>query len=109
MPCLYPVAKAALTATISSGIRSVFCYCPTPRLESWEPFTVNQNLLADWVMSTFEHLASKAPFGNERVQLGFALDGLYLPKETLVAVFEKVKALGVKTITSHYSRNPIFS
>ena len=30
--------EQVLAATLSSGIRSVFCYCPTPRLTSWAPF-----------------------------------------------------------------------
>jgi hypothetical protein len=68
---------------------------------------MSQDLLPDWVMNTFEELASKAPFGSGRVQLGFAFDGLWLPKDVLVPLFEKVKAMDVRTITSHYLRNPI--
>lgn len=86
----------------------MFCYCPTPRAESWEPFTLDQDLLVEWTMCTFEDLISKAPFGNGRVQVGFAFDGLWLPKEVIVGLFQKVKQLGVKTITSHYTHNPIF-
>lgn len=58
-------------------------------------------------MSTFEELVSKAPFGNQRVQLGFAFDGLWLPKEVVVPLIKKVKGLGIKTITSHYVRTPV--
>jgi hypothetical protein len=102
-----PSAKAGLAATISSGIRSVFCYTPTPRLESWEPFALNRDMLPEWVISLLEELASKAPFGSERVQLGFGFDGLWLPKDVIIPLFEKVKALGIKTITTHYLQNPI--
>lgn len=77
------------------------------RVKSWEPFTVDQNVLDEWVMKTFEELAGKAPFANERVQLGFAFDGMYLPKEVLAPLFEKVKGLGIKTITTHYTRLPL--
>ena len=66
---------------------------------------MSYDMLPGWVMSTFEELASKAPFGNERVQLGFAFDGLWLPKEILVPLFAKVKEAGVKTITTHYVRS----
>jgi hypothetical protein len=38
-------------------------------------------------MSTFESLAAKAPLGNGRVQLGFAFDGFFLPKEIVVISF----------------------
>jgi hypothetical protein len=78
-----------------------------PRAESWEPFTLAQNVLEEWVMTAFEQIASKAPFGGDRVQLGFAFDGLRLPKEVLEALFEKVRKAGVKTITTHYSRSPL--
>lgn len=64
-------------------------------------------MLADWVMKTLESLASKAPFGDGRVQLGFAFDGYFLPKEMVIALFDKVKALGIKVITTHYTRNVV--
>lgn len=35
--------NAGIAATVSSGIRSVFCYCPTPTLESWKPFAITSN------------------------------------------------------------------
>ncbi|KAF4610385.1 hypothetical protein G7Y89_g15733 [Cudoniella acicularis] len=100
-------SKAALAATISSGIRSIFGYCPTPRVQTWKPFTLNPNLLEDWVLTTMDELASKSPFGDGRVQIGLAFDGLFLPKEYVVALFERAKAKGIKTITSHFARTPI--
>ncbi|KAG0651489.1 5 -deoxyadenosine deaminase [Hyphodiscus hymeniophilus] len=84
---------------------SVYCYCPTPTLESWAPFSLTSNLLPDWVISTLEALAAKAPFGNGRVVLGFAFDGFFLPKEVIVPLFQKVKSLGIKTWTAHYGQN----
>jgi hypothetical protein len=77
------------------------------RAESWEPFTLAQNVLEEWVMTTFEEIASKAPFGGDRVQLGFAFDSLWLPKEVLEPLFAKVKKAGVKIITMHYARSPL--
>jgi len=96
-----------VAATVSSGLRSVFGYCPTGRVASWKPFAFAQNLLADWVFSNLDSLAAKAPFGDGRVQLGFAFDGFFLPKEAVVSLFDKVKALGIKLITLHYGRNAI--
>jgi hypothetical protein len=61
-------------------------------------------MLADWVMSTLDDLAAKAPFGDGRVQLGLAFDGFFLPKEMVVSLFDKVKALGIK---SHH--NPLWT
>ena len=69
---------------------------------------MNQNLLEDWVMSTFETLAAEAPFGDGRVQLGFAFDGFFLPKEYVLGVYEKVKALGIKLTSTHASRGAVF-
>jgi len=66
-----------------------------------------QDMLADWVMSSLDSLASKAPFGEGRVQLGFACDCLFLPKEMVISLFEKVKALGIKLITLHYGRGVV--
>lgn len=100
-------SKAAIAATISSGLRSVFCYSPTPRLASWKPFGFAKDLLPDWVMNTFDSLVAKSPFGDGRVDLGFAFDGFFLPKDFVVALLHKVKAQGVKLITSHYARNAI--
>jgi len=58
-------------------------------------------------MNTFESLASKAPFGDGRVQLGFGFDVLHLPKDIVVGLYRKVRSLGVDLITLHSSRNAI--
>jgi hypothetical protein len=52
-----------------------------------------------------EELASKSPFGDGRVQLGLAFDGMWLPKEMIANLFQKAKALGIKVITTHYCNN----
>lgn len=64
-------------------------------------------MLPDWVMSTLSDLASKAPFGDGRVTLGLAFDGLWYPKEVVVDLFTKAKEMGIKLITTHYVRNAI--
>ena len=102
------VANAALNATVSSGIRSFYCYCPTLRVRAWEPFEVDPNILPDWVMQGLETLAEAQPFGNGRVRLGFAFDGLFLPKWMVVDLFDKVRALGIKLITTHDASGAIF-
>ncbi|KAE8451450.1 hypothetical protein EG329_004079 [Mollisiaceae sp. DMI_Dod_QoI] len=103
-------SKAAIAADISSGIRSVFCYCPTPRMESWKPFKFSsQDMLPDWVMSTMSELASKAPFGDGRITLGLAFDGFWYPKEVVVDLFTKARDMGIKLITTHYVRNALQS
>jgi hypothetical protein len=59
------------------------------------------------VISTLESLAAESPFGDGRISLGFAFDAFFLPKELIVPLFDKVKALGIKVITTHYGRNVI--
>lgn len=98
--------KAAISATVSSGIRSIFGYTPSLRLKQWNPVEVDWNFLAPWVMETFTELAKAAPFGDGRVQLGLAFDGYFLPKEVVIEIINNVKSLGVKTITSHAGVNP---
>jgi hypothetical protein len=63
------------------------------------------DILGGHVMLTFDELAQSAPFGDGRVTLGFSFDAWGLPKDVIVPLFEKVKAAGVKNITSHYVRN----
>ncbi|PLB54914.1 Metallo-dependent hydrolase [Aspergillus steynii IBT 23096] len=93
----------ALRATIASGLRSVFAYCPTPRVASWKPeFTLDRDFLPPWVMETFKKLAGLNPFGpNGRVSLGFAFDGLFLPGSMLKDMYSKVREAGAQLITSH--------
>lgn len=94
---------------MSSGVRSVFCYCPTARLESWKPFKFGNDPFPKWMRDQLDELAANGPFGNGRVSIGFAFDNLFLPKDELVDIFEHVKALGIKVITTHYVRNTISS
>ncbi|KAJ7167377.1 hypothetical protein C8R43DRAFT_1161030 [Mycena crocata] len=100
-------SSSAISAAVSSGIRSYFCYCPTGRVASWSPLKMETSLMPDWVQSQLAELAAKQPFGNGRVQLGFAFDGYFLPKDMIVALFEQIRGLGVKLITSHYVRNAV--
>ena len=101
------LAKAGIAASSSSGIREIFGYCPTMRVDTWSPFSMKPYLLEPWVMDTLGELARKAPFGSGRVSLGFAFDGWFLPREMIVDVFAKVKEMGIKLITTHYGRSVI--
>ncbi|OCL01990.1 Metallo-dependent hydrolase [Glonium stellatum] len=102
-------SKLAISATVSSGIRSIFCYCPTSRVASWKPFSMSRQPLEPWVLTTLEELAGQAPFGDGRVTLGLAFDLYFLGKDVVASVFSKAKSLGIRTITSHYVRNAQFS
>jgi cytosine/adenosine deaminase-related metal-dependent hydrolase len=102
---LISTAGIAISATVSSGIRSIFCYCPTSKIASWNPVEFDDGALAPWVLDTFNELGTAAPFGeNGRVQLGLAFDLYFLPQDVVVSLFSKAKELGVNTITSHYAQ-----
>ena len=96
-----------ISATISSGVRSVFCYCPTPRVASWSPFATIADSLSDHVLPKFDELAAQAPWADGRITLGFAFDGFrFLPKEPLQALMKKLEENKVQLVTYHYSRVP---
>ncbi|KAL6246344.1 hypothetical protein RBB50_006580 [Rhinocladiella similis] len=98
--------KAAIAATATSGLRSVYGYCFNIRVDSWSPFTVNPSFIAPWALDGLEKLSHQAPFGNGRVTLGVAFDGWFLPEELLAPIFEKIKSLGVKHLTTHMTPAP---
>lgn len=96
-------ASNAVEATVSSGIRSVFCYTPTMRVKTFKPdLTLDGGLLDDWVIDHLKHLGADAPFGDGRVQLGFGFDGFMLPKDQVVSIYGAARKAGAKVITSHY-------
>ncbi|KAF4341957.1 5-methylthioadenosine s-adenosylhomocysteine deaminase [Fusarium beomiforme] len=94
--------NAALSATISSGIRSIYCYCPILRVKTWKPFVPEEEVLPEWLFQHLTDLCNAGPFGNSRVTMGFAFDYFFLSKDVVVKIFKQVRSLGVKTITSHY-------
>jgi hypothetical protein len=63
------------------------------------------DFLPPWVLSTLEELVVHKSLVDSRIQLGFAFDGAWLPKEVIVNLFNKVKSLGIKVITAHYVHN----
>jgi hypothetical protein len=95
-----------LKAIIDSGIRAIFCYCPIARWDSLDPLKPAGDLMPSWLMPQFEELAKAQPYGGGRVQVGFAFDMNFLPKDVLAGIFAKVRALGSKLITTHYVGGP---
>lgn len=65
-------------------------------------------MLPDWLVNQLEELARAGPYGEGRVNIGLGFDALYIPKESVVGLFERARAAGVKLITMHYARGPIF-
>lgn len=93
--------KLAISATASSGIRSVYGYTPMLIVKSFNPFDFHPNPLEDWVMQTFSELCDAGPFGDGRVTMGFAWDLWFLPKEVRDGIFDVVNKKGIRTVTSH--------
>ncbi|KAK5989447.1 5'-deoxyadenosine deaminase-like protein [Cladobotryum mycophilum] len=97
----------AIAGTITSGVRSIFGYTPYVGLQSHKPaIEFRQDLLAPWVMETFEKLATSQSLSDaeSRVKMGLGFDLYFLPKEMVQDMFSKVRSLGAGIITSHYIR-----
>ena len=94
-------AKRALSATISSGIRSIFCYAPTQRVLSWSPFNIESNPLSPSDLATIDELTAASPYGSGRVDIGLGFDSNHLPQSDIQALFRRAKNAGILVITSH--------
>lgn len=100
-------AEAAIRATIASGIRSIYGYCFTGRVDSWSPFALNPSFIAPFATKALKKLASTAPFSNNaRLTLGVAFDGWFLPREVITSLFQEVKNLGIRHVTTHNAPSP---
>ncbi|KAJ7453209.1 hypothetical protein FB451DRAFT_1100564 [Mycena latifolia] len=104
-------SASALSATVASGIRSYFCYCPvsSARAASWAPFQFEPpaDSVPEWAVNQLAELAAGQPFGDGRVRLGVGFDAYYFPQHVVVSLFEAARSLGVKLFTSHYVRNAL--
>lgn len=73
------------------------------KVTSWKPeLVLAGDMLDDWVFKQLEDLAATVPLGDGRVQLGLGFDGLFLPKDLVVPLYDRARKAGVKVITSHY-------
>jgi hypothetical protein len=67
---------------------------------------MENELLPDWMMSTYRELSSMQPFGSSgRVNLGFAVDTMFAPPQILKDIFTEARALGAHLITSHATQS----
>ncbi|UQC87892.1 uncharacterized protein CLUP02_13413 [Colletotrichum lupini] len=105
-----PSATQALSATIASGIRSIFAYSQAPYFTKWDSKTceLSMDIMPDSSMAHIFELAKAQPYGNGRVQIGFGFDYWFLPKEAIVGIFNGLRHAGIKLFTSHYAKNPTF-
>ncbi|KAF4301707.1 Metallo-dependent hydrolase [Botryosphaeria dothidea] len=104
------VAPTALSATLTSGIRSIFALAPINQIAAWQPqltfsTSPDDSVLAPWVSSTLTTLAARFNRPASRVTLGLAFDGWYLPRDACQPLFAAARAAGIALLTTHYVRN----
>jgi hypothetical protein len=63
---------------------------------------MEEEFLPAWLFEQLASLCKAGPLANGRVTMGFAFDSFYLPKDVVVGIFNQVRGLGIKIITSHY-------
>ena len=100
------VAKVAVAATAASGLRSIYGFCFTGRVDAWAPFALNPSFIAPFAIDGLRDLASNDRLGHGRVTLGVAFDGWFLSNDMIKDLFRQVKEMGVMHITTHYSPSP---
>ena len=101
---------AGLSATLLSGIRSVFCYSLVMNIETWnqDELTNSKTAIPEWWLPLLQQLAGDEKLANsDLVDLGLGFDSYHLPEDQVKTVFEKARGAGTKLITSHWRRNNI--
>ncbi|KFY72790.1 hypothetical protein V499_07087 [Pseudogymnoascus sp. VKM F-103] len=104
-------ATQCLSATTASGLRSTYAYAtPSVPLTSWTVSTVvpSSDILPSWSLDQLESLAKSQPHANGRLTIGLGFDFYFLPQEVVIGIFERFRRAGVKVITSHVAKNPVF-
>ncbi|KAL0565835.1 hypothetical protein V5O48_016183 [Marasmius crinis-equi] len=102
-------SEVAISATVSSGIRSLFCYTPTLIVKSWSPIELHPNILEPWVTADLASLIKKAPFNSSgRVRLGLGFDGWDLPAELTQPFLDTAQNGGIDFLTAHVVESAIF-
>ncbi|KAM0190686.1 hypothetical protein ACHAPA_010612 [Fusarium lateritium] len=99
-------ASTAISAIVSSGLRSVYAYCATPRVASWSPFKMDADILGPWFLDGLESLGKTAPFGDGRVTMGLAFDLWFLPEPMIQDIFKRAREAGIDFATTHAVRSP---
>lgn len=66
---------------------------------------MDQDLMPDWIWKHMGELCARQSLGDGRVTMGFGFDFFFLPQETIVDAFKRVRSMGVKTITTHYIKS----
>lgn len=97
-------APSAVNATLTSGIRSFYCYNPV----TWLPESPLNSYVAPWFEEQLKDFISQlAVVGNNRVIPGIAFNSIGGgAKELVEFVIGLARQLGVKLITTHHLGAP---
>lgn len=96
-------AEAALERLVGSGVRSVFCPCPTKRVKAWSPeLSFEGEEVSRWFMPMLQDMVGQRPFGDGRMELGLAFDSFGIPREDVKEIFSRARESKLQLITSHH-------
>jgi hypothetical protein len=101
---------AGLSATLLSGIRSVFSYSLVMNIENWDEneMRTSRTPVPEWWFPLLDEVARHQDIArSDRVDVGLGFDSYHLPEEQVKEVFERARGAGVKLITSHWRRNNV--
>ncbi len=99
---------AGFAATLTAGVRSIYCLSLTPRLERWDTEVVaDPELVPDWFFPLLRDLNEQCQDSSGMVSIGFGFDSYTIPREEVERIFETARRVGAKVITSHWRRNNI--
>ncbi|KAK2010259.1 amidohydrolase [Colletotrichum eremochloae] len=90
-----------IEALAASGLRAVYCYCVPRVISSWSPLILQDDYTSPNVLESWKSLASKGPYADERVQLGFVVDNVYQSPDEMKKLYSELRAAKAKVITSH--------
>ncbi|KAK1673611.1 amidohydrolase [Colletotrichum godetiae] len=89
-----------IQALVASGLRAVYCYC-VPRTTSWSPFSTADDYTSSHVLENWKLLAVNGPYGDGRVQHGFAVDNMHQSADQMKHLDSELRTANAKVITSH--------
>ncbi|KAI3056821.1 hypothetical protein CBS147353_11128 [Aspergillus niger] len=99
---------AAVDATDHSGIRSIFACAIPVRMSMWDESCckISEEMIPDWAFEQIEQLAStcNSAGSSQRVEIGFGFDWWFLPDETCLEIFRRLRKSGIRLITSHVGK-----
>ena len=77
------------------------------RISRWDQSECqpDQELLPDWALEQLGEFATKHNNSTSLVEVGMGFDFWFLPKDTVLGMFEKLRQKGLRLVTAHCGRN----